>query len=287
MRFKNTKIILMFLSLYIVFLGLLPAFASDDSAWQEFLGLYLKDGLVNYSAVQADSASLNRVVSQLENVKKEEYGRWSQDEKKAFWINAYNIGAIKLVVDHYPLRRSIGLQALRYPADSIQQIPGVWDQEALTVLGEKVSLNDIENDILMTRKNSLRSWRRDELRKSRTYNINNQIIRRPVLLAQGDSRKEFPDSRIHFAVVCASLGCPVLRGEPYVSARLDAQLEDQAGKFTRDTRKVRYDPSKDTLYVSPVFKWFKEDFERGGGAAAFVKGYMPSDIKWSDGVEVR
>src|SRR3989338_7167614 len=165
MNSKRIKITSLFLGIYIASLFLLPAFASDYSFWQKFSDLYLKDGLVNYSAIRADSALFNTIVSQLENVKKEEYDRWSQDEKKAFWINAYNIEAVKLVLDHYPLKRSLGLQALRYPANSIQQIPDVWNQEALIILGKKVSLNYIENEIL---------------------------------------RKEFPDPRIHFAIVCAS-----------------------------------------------------------------------------------
>ena len=145
MHLKKTKIVSLFLGICIVPLFPLPVFASDYSSWQKFLDLYLKNGLVNYSAVKDDSALLRDVVLQLENVKKEEYDRWSQDEKKVFWINAYNIEAIKLVLDHYPLKRSLGFQALRYPANSIQQIPDVWNQEALTILGKKVSLNYIEN----------------------------------------------------------------------------------------------------------------------------------------------
>src|SRR3989338_6542924 len=187
MHLKKTKIISLFLGISIACLLPFPAFASDDSAWQKFLDLYLKNDLVNYSAVQTNPALFNTIVSQLENVKKEEYARWSEDEKKAFWINAYNIEAMKLVLDHYPLKRSLGLQALRYPANSIQQIPDVWNQEARIILGKKVSLNYIENEIL---------------------------------------RKEFQDPRIHFAIVCASLGCPVLRYEPYVSDRLDSQFND-------------------------------------------------------------
>lgn len=248
MHLKRTKINSFFLGIYGIFLFLLPAFASDYSSWQKFLNLYLKDGLVNYSAVQANSDLFNNVISQLENLKKEEYDRWPQDEKKAFWINAYNIEAIKLVLDHYPLKRSLGLQALRYPANSIQQIPDVWNQAVLTILGKKVSLNYIENEIL---------------------------------------RKEFQDPRIHFAIVCASLGCPVLRDEPCVFDQLDSQLSDRVSKFIQDPKKVRYDSRNNTLYVSPIFKWFKEDFEKAGGVVAFVKKYMPSDIKLSDDAKIQ
>src|SRR3989338_4394022 len=251
MHLKKTKIISLFLGIYIACLLPFPAFASDYSSWQKFLDLYLKNDLVNYSAVQTNPALFNTIVSQLENVKKEEYAPWPQDEKKAFWINAYNIEAIKLVLDHYPLKRSLCLQALRYPANSIQQIPDVWNQEALIILGKKVSLNYIENEIL---------------------------------------RKEFPDPRVHFVIVCASLGCPVLRDELYVFDRLDSQLDDAATKFMQDRKKFNYDAHHNTFYLSPIFKWFKEDFEKAEGSIAFIKKYMPQyknlpesgKIQWLD-----
>ena len=248
MHLKKTKIISLFLGIYVACLLPFPALASDYSSWQRFLDLYLKDELVNYSAVKDDSALLRDVVLQLENVKKEEYDRWSQDEKKVFWINAYNIEAIKLVLDHYPLKRSLGFQALRYPANSIQQIPDVWNQEALTILGKKVSLNYIENEIL---------------------------------------RKEFPDPRIHFAIVCASLGCPVLRDEPYVSDRLDSQLDDAVLRFMQDRKKFNYDAYSNTFYLSPIFKWFKEDFEKAGGGVAFIKKHIPQNKNLPDSAKIQ
>ena len=248
MRLKGIKIISIFLGIYVACLLPFPAFASDYSSWQKFLDLYLKDGLVNYAAVKDDSALLKAVVLQLENVKKEEYDRWSQDEKKAFWINAYNIEAIKLIIDHYPLKRPLGLQALRYPANSIQQIPDVWNQEALTILAKKVSLNYIENEIL---------------------------------------RKEFQDPRIHFAIVCASLGCPVLRYEPYVSDRLDSQLNDAVTKFMQDRKKFNYEAYTNTFYLSPILKWFKEDFEKAGVSIAFIKKYSPEDKNLADSAKIQ
>ncbi len=253
MRLKKTNRALLFLGIYFTFLIPFSAYAYDYSSWQKFLDAHLKDGLVNYSAVKDDPGLFEEVVSQLEKITYEEYGRWSQDEKMAFWINAYNIEAVKLVIDNYPLKRSLGIQALRYPGNSIQQIPDVWNQEALTIFppkadqpqaeGKKVSLNYIENEIL---------------------------------------RKEFQDPRIHFAIVCASVGCPVLRDEPYVSDRLDSQLNESVTKFMQDRRKFSYDALNNTFYFSPIFKWFKEDFEKAGGSITFIKKYIPQDKNWPD-----
>jgi hypothetical protein len=87
-------------------------------------------------------------------------------------------------------------------------------------------------------------------------------------------RKRFDEPRIHFAVVCASRGCPPLRGEPYVAAQLDAQLDHAARGFIRDSSKNRYDAASRTLHLSPIFDWFSGDFEgSAGGVPAFVARY--------------
>jgi hypothetical protein len=74
-------------------------------------------------------------------------------------------------------------------------------------------------------------------------------------------RPRFREPRIHFALVCAAVGCPPLRREAYTGARLEAQLEDQARTFiARSPSKNRVDVATRTAYLSPVFVWFKEDF---------------------------
>jgi hypothetical protein len=69
------------------------------------------------------------------------------------------------------------------------------------------------------------------------------------------------DPRIHFAIVCASIGCPLLRNEAYSPERLDAQLEDDARRFIRNPAKVRYDAATNVLHCSPIFRWYRGDFE--------------------------
>jgi len=73
----------------------------------------------------------------------------------------------------------------------------------------------------------------------------------------------FGEPRIHFAVNCASVGCPMLREEAYVASRLDAQLEDQTRRFLGDRSRNRYDPRRGTLEVSRIFDWYASDFESG------------------------
>jgi hypothetical protein len=73
----------------------------------------------------------------------------------------------------------------------------------------------------------------------------------------------YDEPRVHFAVNCASIGCPMLREEAYVAERLDAQLESQTLRFLSDGTRNRYDAAKNLLEVSKIFDWFKEDWQSG------------------------
>jgi len=69
------------------------------------------------------------------------------------------------------------------------------------------------------------------------------------------------EPRIHFAVNCASVGCPALRGEPFLAPRLGAQLEDQTIRFLNDRNRNYYDDESERLIVSPLFDWYSVDFK--------------------------
>jgi len=73
----------------------------------------------------------------------------------------------------------------------------------------------------------------------------------------------YDDPRIHFAVNCASAGCPMLRDEAYVAGRLDQQLEQQTQRFLADRSRNRFDPAGNALEVSELFKWYSVDFTGG------------------------
>jgi len=101
-----------------------------------------------------------------------------------------------------------------------------WKQRFFTLLGEERHLDDVEHSLLRG--------------------------------APG-----FNEPRIHFAVNCASIGCPALRPEAYTAAALDAQLDDQTRRFLRDRSRNRYDTANDELLLSKIFDWYAVDFERG------------------------
>jgi hypothetical protein len=74
-------------------------------------------------------------------------------------------------------------------------------------------------------------------------------------------RPTYAEPRVHAAVNCASIGCPALRDEAYTAAKLEHQLEDGMKRFLSDRTRNRL--AHGQLEVSSLFKWFKEDFEKG------------------------
>lgn len=114
-----------------------------------------------------------------------------------------------------------------YPVKSIKDIgpfySSPWKLEFLPWLGQTISLDELEHERI---------------------------------------RKVFKEPRIHFALVCASIGCPVLRPVPYVARALEAQLAGAQTDFLRDTSKNRFAVEKDRLKisVSSIFKWYGSDF---------------------------
>jgi hypothetical protein len=162
----------------------------------------------------------------------EVFGKWSDKEKIAFWINAYNALTLRVIIDNYPIKASF-FNALRFPQNSIRQIKGVWDEIQFPVMGRNMTLDNIEHDTL---------------------------------------RSQFDEPRIHVALVCAALGCPPLRNEPYISARLESQLDDQARRFFKDPGIFRVDREEGRIYLSSIFKWFGGDFVKAYGSGTGFKG---------------
>lgn len=127
-----------------------------------------------------------------------------------------------------------------YPVDSIKSLGSLvkspWSRETVQLFGKKISLDTLEHKII---------------------------------------RKNYSEPRIHFALVCAALGCPPLRGEAYQGARLEEQLNDQVKTFLGTPAKNRLDAEKKTVWLSPIFKWYGEDFKTASNTViAFVAPFM-------------
>ena len=84
----------------------------------------------------------------------------------------------------------------------------------------------------------------------------------------------YDDPRVHVAVVCASIGCPMLRNEAFTPDRIEAQMEDGMRRFLSDRTRNRYNPQSKRLEVSRIFDWYGKDFEKGHKGYASVKGTL-------------
>ncbi len=82
------------------------------------------------------------------------------------------------------------------------------------------------------------------------------------------------EPRIHFAIVCASKSCPLLRAEAYAADRLEGQLDDQARQFVNDPFRNRFDVNSTTAQLSEIFNWFDEDFRSAGSTQRFIARYV-------------
>jgi hypothetical protein len=94
------------------------------------------DGLVDYPALQANPQVLKDFVARLGSVSPDTYAAWSENEKVAFLINAYNAITLESIINQNPLK------------GSIKDIFGVWNFKKHTVMGRSLTLDNIEHDIL-------------------------------------------------------------------------------------------------------------------------------------------
>jgi hypothetical protein len=85
----------------------------------------------------------------------------------------------------------------------------------------------------------------------------------------------FQDPRIHFALNCASKGCPPLASEPYRGPTLDRQLDAAVSAFINDPSRYRF--GGDTLYLSMIFKWYASDFK--DGVLAFIRSHAEGNLR--------
>ena len=122
----------------------------------------------------------------------------------------------------------------------------------------------------------------DERWRARRWNVGGQIWSLEEIEHQ-QVRPHFEDPRIHFALVCAALGCPPLRAEAYDPGRLEQQLQDQALRVHRDPDWFSYDRQGGIVHLTELYRWYAGDFRQvGGSVLGFAAGFVPelaADLK--------
>lgn len=162
---------------FFVFSGLLtansatPPAADFFTATDALLKTYVKNGRVDYTSLKA-SGDLAPLVASIAST---EVNSLSGNTRKAYLINAYNLLVIDQAVNNFPLK-------------SVLDVGGFFDGNKVTVGGKKMTLNQLEKDLLL---------------------------------------KEFNDARLHFVLVCGANGCPPITKDAYTAKQLEVQLDRQ------------------------------------------------------------
>ena len=121
----------------------LPVQGVSHVAFDRILDTYVRDGYVYYNALKAERATLDRYVASLD-VTSERVAQLSENDRRAFWVNAYNALVLRTVINAYPIRG----KAEGYPASSIAQIPGGMDRIKHRVAGQVMTLDEIEKSVI-------------------------------------------------------------------------------------------------------------------------------------------
>jgi hypothetical protein len=173
----------------------------------------------------------------------------TRGERLAFWINLYNALVIDAVIA-YDVRGSVasewaGLAFFRTAAYAIG--------------GHRCSLEDIEHGILRA-------------------NRGNLFLPGPQF-APGDPRLAWvvdpPDPRIHFALNCASRSCPPIG--VYSAEQIETQLELATRSFV--DADVEIDAARGQIHLSPIFRWYRDDFDGLSGIVALLRRSLPDDAR--------
>lgn len=183
-----------FLSLiFLVLFSVTVSAQMSHDKWDGLLQTYVDEkGLVDYAGLKKAEGTLDAYLQQLQSEAPTD--SWSREERMAYWINTYNAYTVKLILKHYPV-------------SSIRDIHdgNPWDVEWIPVGSRKLSLNQIEHDIL---------------------------------------RRQFDEPAIHFAVNCAARSCPPLHHRAWTADKLDTLFEQQARAFINDERFNRISSSE-------------------------------------------
>jgi hypothetical protein len=212
-----------------------PALYSFQEGYSDILETYVQDdGWVDYGSLRRRRLELKPLLMELDELDPNVYRRWSQDEKLAFWINAYNLKMLEIITRNYPIESSWWLR-LTWPPSDIRHIKGIWTDYKFIVMDEEFTLAEVERRFF---------------------------------------HETFQDPRVYLALTYASRSSPPLRREPYGRDTLDEQLDRQVKKFLAGDLGLRIDRSNMVVHLSALFKptWHGKEFVARHGTDKKFKG---------------
>jgi hypothetical protein len=163
-------------------------------------------GMVDYKGLRRE---------EFNNLDPNEYRSWSEEDKIAFWINAYNLHKLNIVSINYPIQSSSRFLRILWGPTDLRHIEDKISMYKFLVMDEEFTFKKVENRFFRT---------------------------------------EFGGPRILLAITDACLSSPPLRNEPYYGYKLDEQLDKQVKRFLSDPIAFKIDRQKQRLYLSAVFE---------------------------------
>lgn len=236
-RILKMEMMMNFILLFITALFIRPS--ADNPSHQlftEILRDYVHEGRVNYRELRND----NRLAVYLEQLAAANPEAIADNNTQlAFWINAYNAYTLKVICDNYPVKSINDLHTGGLIVGTVLK-KTIWDKELAIINGKKLTLNQIEHEII---------------------------------------RRRFKEPRIHFALVCAAKSCPPLRSEAFEGERLDEQLDDQGRIFFSQPDKNFFDAEKKVARLSKILDWYEEDFGKNDvEVLQYVSRFLPEKV---------
>ena len=215
------------------------------------LALLIVSGPANAADAAFDALLAKYVRRGSDGVNRVDYSGWKASPEDLSQLNGYIDELTARAPSKMPRNEAFAYWANLYNAVTLKV---VLDRYPVS------SIRDIKSDALLDPKAYLGPWRTKRVTvQARTYSLDN--IENDVL------RPVFKDPRVHYAINCASYGCPNLRAKSWSAETLEADLDLAAREFINHPRAVTRLPNN-TLRVSSIYKWFAADF--GGDDAAVV-----------------
>ncbi|NQW03657.1 MAG: DUF547 domain-containing protein [Acidobacteria bacterium] len=117
--------------------------ADSHALLDRVLDVYVRDGYVYYHALRIERANLDRYVASLD-VSPADLARMDENDRHAFWVNAYNALVLRTVINAYPIHGT----GDGFPASSVGQIPGAFSRVKHRVAGQVLTLDEIETQVI-------------------------------------------------------------------------------------------------------------------------------------------
>ena len=210
---------------------------------------YVNDeGRVNYQGLRAEPDRLEAYYQLMATYSPDSHpGLFPSDsDRLAYWINAYNAATLTAILSEYPITSVSEVKAPQVLFFAPDK-SGFFYFRKLLFGGESYNLYDLAKDVI---------------------------------------RGRHPEPRIHFAINCASNGCPRLPQRAFTSDQLEQQLETEARKFINEPRNLRFDHDQQVLHLSSIFTWYEEDYvawyrekypEGDASLANYLRLYLAED----------